>query len=72
MKIHEIMTPNPRFIAPEQSLTEAAQVLRDLDVGAVPVCDNERVAGILTDRDIRQKPGEEALKEISEPAQPQR
>jgi CBS domain-containing protein len=52
MKIQEIMTPNPRFVTPDVSLTETAQVLRDLDVGAVPVCENERLVGILTDRDI--------------------
>lgn len=52
MKIQEIMTPNPRCVAPSDSITRAAQVLRELDVGAVPVCDNDRVSGILTDRDI--------------------
>jgi len=52
MKIREIMTPNPRAVSPEDSLTQAAQVLRELDVGAVPVCDRERLVGILTDRDI--------------------
>ena len=46
------MTPNPRAVSPEDSLTQAAQVLRELDVGAVPVCDRERLVGILTDRDI--------------------
>lgn len=52
MKIQEIMAQNPRSVTPEQSLTQAAQVLRELDVGAVPVCENNRVVGILTDRDI--------------------
>ena len=46
------MTPNPQCVAPKDSLTDAARVMRDLDVGVVPVCDNERVVGILTDRDI--------------------
>ncbi|MDE3083757.1 MAG: CBS domain-containing protein [Verrucomicrobiota bacterium] len=52
MKIQEIMTPDARCIDPDATLAEVAQVMRELDVGAVPVCDHDRLAGILTDRDI--------------------
>jgi CBS domain-containing protein len=52
MKIREIMTPQVQCVRPEDTLVEAAGVMRQLDVGAVPVCDDERVVGILTDRDI--------------------
>lgn len=52
MKVHEIMTGNPRSVAPETTLVEAAGLMRELDVGALPVLDNEQLAGIVTDRDI--------------------
>lgn len=52
MKVHEIMTARPRCIAPENTLVEAAGLMRELDVGALPICDEERLAGMVTDRDI--------------------
>jgi CBS domain-containing protein len=52
MKISEIMTPDPKCVSPDASLAEAARVLRDLDVGSVLICDHDRLAGIITDRDI--------------------
>jgi CBS domain-containing protein len=52
MKVHEIMTTRPRCVAPTNTLVEAAGLMRQLDVGALPVCDNEQLAGIVTDRDI--------------------
>jgi CBS domain-containing protein len=52
MNIREVMTPNPRFVSPGDSIQNAARIMRDLDTGAVPVVDNGRPVGILTDRDI--------------------
>jgi CBS domain-containing protein len=52
MKVHEIMTAHPRCIAPDNTLVEAAGLMRELDVGALPICDNDRLAGMVTDRDI--------------------
>jgi len=52
MQLKEIMTPNPECISPGESLQAAAQRMRELDVGPLPVCDNDRLAGMLTDRDI--------------------
>lgn len=52
MKVHEIMTGNPRSIAPGNTLVEAAGLMRELDVGALPVLDDNRLAGIVTDRDL--------------------
>ena len=52
MKLKDIMTPNPRCVSPDDSLQEAARTMRDLDVGPVPVCDHDRLAGMITDRDI--------------------
>jgi CBS domain-containing protein len=50
--IREIMTADPRTVAPEASIVDAAREMRDGDVGAVIVVDQGRVAGIVTDRDI--------------------
>jgi CBS domain-containing protein len=52
MHIRDIMTPNPRFVSPGDSIQTAAQIMRDEDTGVVPVCDNGRTVGIITDRDI--------------------
>jgi predicted transcriptional regulator len=52
MKISEIMTKEPKYIGLDQSLQEAAQLLRDLNVGMIPVGDGVKLKGMLTDRDI--------------------
>src|SRR4051812_11229805 len=52
MKVHEIMTAHPRCIAPDNTLVEAAGLMREMDVGALPICDNDRLAGMVTDRDL--------------------
>jgi CBS domain-containing protein len=52
MKISEVMTANPQTIAPDDSLRRAAELMDQLDVGALPVCEDERLVGIITDRDI--------------------
>lgn len=50
--IAQIMSTDVRTIQPQESLRRAAQCMRELDVGALPVCDGERLLGMLTDRDI--------------------
>jgi CBS domain-containing protein len=52
MKVHEIMSTAARCVGPANTLVEAAGVMRLFDVGAVPVCDEDRVIGMLTERDI--------------------
>lgn len=52
MKISEIMTKDPNYIGPDETLQEAARRLRDLDVGMLPVGDGVKLKGMLTDRDI--------------------
>jgi CBS domain-containing protein len=52
MKVSEIMTPNVEVITPDASLRDAAQRMKALDVGMLPVCDGERLLGAVTDRDI--------------------
>ncbi|GLJ62987.1 MULTISPECIES: CBS domain-containing protein [Microbacterium] len=49
----DIMTPSPRCVGEHESLTEAARLLADLDVGSLPICgDDGKLKGMLTDRDI--------------------
>ncbi|HVS52576.1 MAG TPA: CBS domain-containing protein [Opitutaceae bacterium] len=52
MKVHEIMTAHARTVAPDNTLVEAAGLMRELDVGALPVLDGGRLMGIVTDRDL--------------------
>jgi len=52
MRVYEVMTKGAECIRPEASLREAAGRMKDLDVGSLPVCDNDRLVGVLTDRDI--------------------
>lgn len=52
MQLKDIMTRNPTCVSPEDTLQDAARKMRDLNVGPMPVCDNDRLAGMLTDRDI--------------------
>jgi CBS domain-containing protein len=50
---HEIMTKRPRTVARDASLLEAAGIMRDENVGVVPVVDVEgRLVGLITDRDL--------------------
>lgn len=50
--IRDIMTPNPRSVESSASVVEAARIMRDEDVGIVPVVEGDRLVGTVTDRDI--------------------
>jgi len=53
MQVKEIMTRGARCVRPSDSLKTAAATMKDNDVGLLPVCgDQDRLGGILTDRDI--------------------
>ena len=52
MKIKDVMTRGVQTVRPGQSLQEAAAKMKSLDVGPLPVCENDRLVGIITDRDI--------------------
>jgi CBS domain-containing protein len=51
-KISEVMTSDVKVVRPDESLQRAATLMADEDVGAIPVCDGERLQGMITDRDI--------------------
>ena len=52
MQLREIMTTGVEVIRPETSVSQAAQKMRSLDVGVLPVCEGHRLVGIVTDRNI--------------------
>ena len=52
MKVREAMTANVCLTHPDQSICEAARMMADQDIGALPVGDNDRLVGMVTDRDI--------------------
>ena len=51
-KVSEVMTRAVDVINPEATLDEAAERMKTLDVGPLPVCDGDRLLGMITDRDI--------------------
>ena len=55
MKAKDIMTKKPKSVTPETSVREAARLMKEEDVGVLPVVDrdgSDRLVGIVTDRDI--------------------
>lgn len=49
----DIMTPSARYVNENDTLVAAARLMRDHDIGSLPVCgDDDRLKGMLTDRDI--------------------
>lgn len=52
MKARDIMHENAEWIPADETLDRAAQLMRRLDVGALPIGSDDRLVGMLTDRDI--------------------
>ena len=50
--VQDAMTRDPRTATPSQPLTEAAQMMKSEDAGSIPVVEDGRLVGIVTDRDI--------------------
>jgi CBS domain-containing protein len=46
------MTRDVRLLSPDQTIREAASLMADVDVGSLPVQENDRLVGMITDRDI--------------------
>ena len=51
-KVSDIMSRNARTVMPGESIQRAAELMRDEDVGALPVVDGRRLVGMVTDRDL--------------------
>src|SRR5262245_932447 len=52
MDISEVMTRDVEVVRPDSTLQEAAQKMKAIDVGSLPVCDGRKLQGMLTDRDL--------------------
>ena len=63
-RIREIMTSNPSSIEPSSPIAEAARIMKQEDAGVVPVTENGRLSGMVTDRDI-------AIRVVAEGKDPQ-
>ena len=72
--VRDVMSGQPDVIAPDAKVVEAARRMRDLDVGSLPVCDGQRLVGMITDRDISVRataegkdPSATAVREVMSP-----
>ncbi len=52
MKVNQAMTSDVKIISPDRTIREAAELMAELDSGALPVGENDRLVGMVTDRDI--------------------
>jgi len=71
MQLKDIMTTQVRVISADATVQDAAKKLDDENVGVLPVCDGDRMIGIVTDRDIvirstseGQEPGKVAVRDV--------
>ena len=64
-RIRELMTESPRTVSSDATVVDAARVMRDDDVGLVPIVDGDRLVGTVTDRDI-------AIRVVAEERDPER
>jgi CBS domain-containing protein len=74
MRLKEVMTRDVDVIRPESTLVEAARKMKNLDVGPIPVCDDNEILGMITDRDITTRavaegrdPGRTQVREVMTP-----
>ena len=73
MKIKDVMTPNPMVCSPDMNLAAAGELLLEGDCGILPIVDEGRLIGVVTDRDMcialatRNKPAAQiAVREVGE------
>ena len=52
MKVSKVMTRDVQLITPTQTIRDAARMMLELDAGALPVQEDDRLVGMITDRDI--------------------
>lgn len=69
-KISDVMTTGCVTVSPQNSLNDAAELMREHDIGFIPVVEGNKLAGVVTDRDIvirglaGKKTGESAVREV--------
>lgn len=52
MQLKDVMTKNPKVLPVNATVRDAAKLMKEIDSGIVPVIENNRLAGVVTDRDI--------------------
>ena len=52
MRVRELMTDTVKTVTPSTPLQDVARLMRDQDIGSVPVAENDKLVGMVTDRDI--------------------
>ena len=52
MNIRDLMTSDVQSVTPDDSVQQAASFMLSADTGSIPVCENDKVIGMITDRDI--------------------
>ena len=52
MLIRDVMTQDPAYCRPDDSVESVARRMRERDCGVIPVCEGRKVVGVITDRDI--------------------
>jgi CBS domain-containing protein len=73
-KVHEIMTADPATVTTKSTMSEAARVMRDENIGDVLVTEEGQLRGVLTDRDIvvrgvaHERPAHTPVHEICSPS----
>jgi CBS domain-containing protein len=65
--VRDAMTENPRSIGASASVVEAARLMREGDIGSLPITDNEELVGMITDRDITMRVVAEAADPTTTP-----
>lgn len=50
--IQDVMSRDVQRVTPEETVHRAAQLMKEHDIGALPVCDGDKLVGMITDRDI--------------------
>ena len=50
--IQDVMTKDVKSVSPDETVRHAAELMKQHDVGAIPVCDGSKLVGMITDRDI--------------------
>ena len=69
MQVSQILTRDVETIRPDMSVREAAQRMKSMDVGSLPVCDGRHLLGMVTDRDITIRVTAEGRDAASTPVQ---
>lgn len=62
MRVHDAMTTTVQTISPATTIRDAAKLMAEQDIGALPVVENKRIVGMLTDRDIAVRAAAAGLK----------